>query len=166
VGRDAVAQRAARLERIAREECGVLRRLGVDVERMGRAVGCAEANPPRVGRRPHRPGEDEVVETEQSVALAERPLRRLHGERIRAPAPVAVEVDPARGKRSEQARDVGRLDAPVVGAVRQGDDVAREAVPADMRRLPRAAERLRVADRVEERATLACAALLRPSTAR
>ena len=65
---------------------------------------------------------------------------------------------PARRERREQARDVARLDATVVRAMRERNDVPCEAVAADVGRLPHVAGRPSPAERVVQRPALAGAA--------
>ena len=94
--------------------------------------------PPRAVAVLGRAEEREVVDGEQPFGLAQRVLGRLHRERIGAAPAVAVELDLPGGVRGEQTAGVGSSDAPVVEAVREHDDVAGEAVAADVRRLPHA----------------------------
>ena len=132
---DTVAARAPGLGRIAGEELG-LALLGDDVEPVDRAVRRPEADAPGVPAAALRAEQDEIVETERSFGLAERALGGLHRERVCASPSVALEVDASCRESIEQARDVARLDPAVVRAVRERDDVAREAVTADVGRLP------------------------------
>ena len=89
---DAVAARAAGLGRVAREELR-LAELGDDVEPMDRTVRRPEAHAPGVVATALRAEQHQVVEPEEALGLAERPLGGLHRERVGAPPAVAVEVD-------------------------------------------------------------------------
>ena len=103
---------------------------------MARAVRRAEANAPRIGRLPYRAGEDELVETEQALALAECALRCLHRERSTRSGPGSGRGRP--GPRQAQRAGPGRRPA------RRGRGTCRAAGrrhcprsgPADVRRLP------------------------------
>ncbi len=122
------------------------------------AVRRAEADAPRVLAAALGAEQHEVVDPEEPLGLAERALGGLHREGVRAAAAVAVEVDAARGERARRARDVARLDAAVERPVREHDDVAGEAVAADVGRLPDLAGRSGRAERVVQRAPVARAA--------
>ena len=85
------------------------------------------------------------------VALADEALGRLHGERVeRAPAVVA-HADPPCEVLVEHRPGRLAVDASVVEALRQADEVAGEAVAADVRALPDPVGLDLVAQRLVER---------------
>ena len=92
--------------------------LGDDVQPVRRAVGRAEADAPGVVAAALGADQGEVVEAANALGLPNDALGRLHRERVRAAAAVAVEVDAARVDGRDQADDVVRVDTPVVRAVR------------------------------------------------
>ena len=132
--------------------------LGDDVESVNRTVRRPEPDAPDVVAATLRADQDKVVHTQKPFGLAERPLGGLDREGVRAATAVPVEVDAARRERREQARDVARLDATVVRAMRERNDVPCEAVAADVGRLPHLAGRPSPAERVVQRPALAGAA--------
>ena len=122
-----------------------------DVELVDRRVRRAEADAPRRRLPRAEPRKRRDRRSEEPFGLAQRLLGRLHRERVGAAPAVAVEVDASRRRRREQRARVAGADAPVVEAVREHDDVAGEAVAADVRRLPDAARVGLVPQRVVER---------------
>ena len=74
------------------------------------------------------------------------------------PAPVVRQMDAAVERGLEHRPRLRRLDAPVVDALGEDDEVAREAVAADVRRLPGPAVLDLLAHRVVERAAVLGAA--------
>ena len=102
--------------------------------------------------------EPEIVEAQQSRALPDVALGRLRGERVTRPAAVVRELDRVLEVRVEHAARVLPLDASVVHAARETEEVAGEAVAADVRRLPDGLLLDLLGERLEERPAEAGAA--------
>jgi hypothetical protein len=96
--------------------------------------------------------EPEVVEAEEPGLLPHPPFRRLHRERVTGAAAVAGERDPPRPVVAVHLGGALGVEPAEVEALRQADDVAGEAVAADVARLPHP---LRVGIPVQLRAQLA-----------
>ena len=115
-----------------------------------------------------RPAEDEVVDAGRPVSLADRPLGRLDRERVDRAAAVALErIRAPRGAR-RGCRPRRPVDPAEVEPLGQHDQVAGEAVAADVRRLPDpvrldlvAAARRRAAARTARSSGRACRACRR-----
>ena len=120
--------------------------------------GVAEPDAPPVVAEALRPHQGEVVDAEEALGLPDRLLGGLHREGVGAAPAVTGEVDHPRGERREQQVDVLGPDAPEVEAVRQRDDVAGEAVAADVGGLPDLGAGRRAAEGVVERPALRGAA--------
>ena len=128
--------RPARLGRPAGEVHLLAAVRGDDVDLTNAAVGPTETHRPGVVAAPAPAEQREVVDAQEALGLAERVLRGLDLEGIGGAASVALELDAPGLMRLDQPGSVARLDAPVVERLRLDDDVAREAVAADVRRLP------------------------------
>ena len=102
--------------------------------------------------------EPEIVEAQQSRALPDVALSRLRGERVTRPAAVVRELDRVLEVRVEHAARVLPFDAPVVHAARETEEVAGEAVTADVGRLPDGLLLDLLGERLEERPAEAGAA--------
>src|SRR5215211_3639642 len=81
-------------------------------------------------------GESDGVDRNQARGLADDSFGRLHGERVRRAPAIPVEADLAREVGLQQGPHVLVADSPEVEALREADDVAGEAVAADVRGLP------------------------------
>ena len=110
--------------------------LDVHVDLVGRprsaSTSARQPSPsPAIERTPN------VVEAEQRRRLPHRDLRRLGGEAVaRSGRGRAARWTRPLERRLDDGPGLRRLDAPVVDAVGEHDDVAGEAVAADVRRLP------------------------------
>ena len=102
--------------------------------------------------------EPEVVEAQQPGALPDVALGRLRGERVTRAAAIVLELDRVLEVRVEHAARVLPLDASVVHAARETEEVAGEAVAADVRRLPNGLLLDLLGERLEERTAVAGAA--------
>ena len=100
----------------------------------------------------------EVVDPPQARRLAHGPLGRLLGERVAGAAAVVLEVDPAGEVLVEHGPGLAGPDAAEVEALRQEDDVAGEAVAADVGGLPDPVLVGLLGERLVERAAVARAA--------
>jgi hypothetical protein len=130
--------------------------LAPHVDLVGRARGGELDQPAAAG--PGLTDEPHVRDAEQPRLLPDGPLGRLDRERVAAAAAVVGEVDLARERRLEHAPGAGRLDASVVDAVRESDEIPGEAVAADVSRLPDPAVLDLLADGVVERSPVLRAA--------
>ena len=93
----------------------------------------------------------DVVDAEQSRRLAHGSLCGLRGEPVARATPVGGQVDATLQRCLDHRPGVSRLDAAVVDAVGERDEVAGEAVAADVSRLPCPPVLDLLADRLVER---------------
>ena len=87
-------------------------------------------------RRPVAAGQLQVADAGQAGPGAGEPLGRLHGRRVGTAAPVVVEVDGALAVQGDHPLSGIGPDPAEVVAAGQADQVAGEAVAADVRALP------------------------------
>jgi hypothetical protein len=108
--------------------------------------------------RPLDVPETEIVDAVQVLREPDRTVRRLHRKRLARAAAVVLEVDPAGEILVEDARSSVTRDASEVETFGQADQIAGEAVAAEVARLPDPPLVQLVAQRLVERPAVARAA--------
>ena len=103
-------------------------------------------------------GQCDIVDAGQPGLPADRLLRRLHRERVAGAAAIVLEGDAAAKVVVQDPAHGFPVDAPVVEALRQADEVAGEAIAADVGHLPGPVGVELVPERLVERAAVARAA--------
>src|SRR5262245_17750160 len=135
-----------------------LAELFAKVDLHGAAAAGGDGHGPAAVVPTARGDEPQVVEPEEPCVQPDRALRRLDGERIAGAAAISVEVDPPGEELVQDRRCTGAVEPAVVEPVWQADEVAREPISTDVRRLPQPVGVDLVRQRVVERPAVARAA--------